>query len=49
MKIATHQIEQIPPDLLIPWARNARTHSKKQIVSLRRGPSDASGDVRVRD
>lgn len=28
------QIEQIAPDRLKPWARNARTHSKKQIRQI---------------
>ena len=27
-------IEQIPPDRLRPWARNARTHSKKQLRQI---------------
>ena len=30
----TNQIEHIPPDALRPWARNARTHSKKQLRQI---------------
>ena len=30
----TDQIEQISPDALRPWARNARTHSKKQLRQI---------------
>lgn len=30
----TTQIEHIPPDRLRPWARNARTHSKKQVRQI---------------
>ncbi len=29
-----HHVEHIPPDRLRPWARNARTHSKKQIRQI---------------
>lgn len=34
MNIDKRQIEQIAPDRLKPWARNARTHSKKQIRQI---------------
>jgi DNA modification methylase len=34
MKISASQIEQVPPDRLTPWARNARTHSRKQIRQI---------------
>ncbi len=30
----THQLEQISPGALRPWARNARTHSKKQLRQI---------------
>ncbi len=30
----THKIEQIAPGDLIPWAKNARTHSRKQIRQI---------------
>ena len=30
MRLNSETIEQIPPDRLKPWVRNARTHSKKQ-------------------
>lgn len=30
MRLNAETIEQIPPDQLRPWARNARTHSRKQ-------------------
>ena len=33
-KSSTAAIEQIAPGLLTPWARNARTHSKKQIRQI---------------
>ena len=31
----THRLEQVPVDRLVPYARNARTHSKEQIAQLR--------------
>src|SRR4051794_22678349 len=31
LPFASHSIEQIDPARLRPWARNARTHSRKQI------------------
>lgn len=33
-KMATKHIEQIAPSALVPWERNARTHSKKQIRQI---------------
>ena len=32
--IPERQIEQIAPAALTPWARNARTHSKKQLRQI---------------
>ncbi|MEA4898683.1 MAG: site-specific DNA-methyltransferase [Christensenellaceae bacterium] len=32
---ATSRFEQVPIDRLVPYARNARTHSKEQILQLR--------------
>ena len=32
--MAKHRIEEIAPDDLKPWARNARTHSKKQLRQI---------------
>ena len=34
LPFASHTIEQIAPSRLKPWARNARTHSKKQIRQI---------------
>ena len=31
----TQKLEQVPIDKLVPYARNARTHSKEQIAQLR--------------
>ena len=31
----TERLEQVPVDRLVPYARNARTHSKEQILQLR--------------
>lgn len=31
----TQRLEQVPIDRLVPYARNARTHSKEQIAQLR--------------
>lgn len=31
----TERFEQVPIDRLVPYARNARTHSKEQIAQLR--------------
>ena len=31
----TNRLEQVKIDTLIPYARNARTHSKEQILQLR--------------
>ena len=31
----TKRLEQVPIDKLVPYARNARTHSKEQIAQLR--------------
>ena len=31
----TERFEQVPIDKLVPYARNARTHSKEQIAQLR--------------
>ena len=31
----TQRLEQVPIDKLVPYARNARTHSKEQIAQLR--------------
>ena len=31
----TSKFEQVPVDKLVPYARNARTHSKQQIAQLR--------------
>ena len=31
----TQKLEQVPIDKLVPYARNARTHSKEQILQLR--------------
>ena len=31
----TVKLEQVPIDKLVPYARNARTHSKEQIAQLR--------------
>ncbi len=33
-KIPSATLELIPPDRLKPWARNARTHSKKQLRQI---------------
>ena len=30
----TQKLEQVPIDKLVPYARNARTHSKEQIAQL---------------
>ncbi|MDQ2088983.1 ParB/Srx family N-terminal domain-containing protein [Marimonas arenosa] len=32
--MADNTIEQIAPDDLVPWSRNARTHSKKQLRQI---------------
>ncbi|MCL2532517.1 MAG: site-specific DNA-methyltransferase [Oscillospiraceae bacterium] len=32
---STNRFEQVPVDKLVPYARNARTHSKQQILQLR--------------
>ena len=29
-----HGLQHLPPDALRPWARNARTHSRKQIRQI---------------
>ena len=34
MKMTEH-LEKVPIDRLVPYARNARTHSKEQILQLR--------------
>jgi ParB-like chromosome segregation protein Spo0J len=34
MKMTEH-FEKVPIDKLVPYARNARTHSKEQILQLR--------------
>ena len=31
----TQKLEQVPIDKLVPYSRNARTHSKEQIAQLR--------------
>ena len=35
MAITTERFEKVDIDKLIPYARNARTHSKKQVLELR--------------
>lgn len=37
----TQKLEQVPIDKLVPYDRNARTHSKEQIAQLRASLRDS--------
>lgn len=39
----TQKLEQVPIDKLVPYSRNARTHSKEQIAQLRASLQEGQG------